>query len=339
MEIPIIYKILPERVVYVERQLPGPGKKNVSAGSKVEPFDILAKAKVRGGVEKVDVCKQLGIDPANLPEFIFVQEGDSVERGQILAEKKSFFNLRSDSVKAPFSSTIESIDWETGSVCLALPKRIAKLGAGVGGEIVDIADDKAFLIKTQAATVKGVYGWGQSCAGTLRIAAQRGESLHANCILPSDEEKILIGGSYLEAEAIKKAEIVGVRGIVVGSVDYPDLDFIKKSEISIMLTEGFGRAEMPEKLFNYLEKSNKIYTLLMPERGNLLVARNPENISYSAVPDKYFRKLEKGDTVEIFSRSLFGRVGKVVDIDFEFATIETQGEQVEVSLRNLGILV
>ncbi len=338
MDVPIIYKILPERTAYVERQLPAAGKRNVSVGDTVEAFDLLGTAKVSGGAEAINICEQLNVESAELPEIISVTEGDQVERGQVLAERSAFFGLRTESVKAPFSSEIDSIDWDNGIISLLLPKRIEKLGAGVSGEIVDIADEKAFLIKTRAAMVKGVTGVGESCAGTLRIAAQREESLHANCILPSDGEKILVGGSYLEAEAIKKAQIVGVSGIVVSSIDFRNLSLVKEANIALMLTEGFGKTQMPKYVFDYLESSNKIYTLLMPERGNLLVAKKVENIDLSGAPTKFFKELEVGDKVQIFSDALFGKVGKVVEINFEFAKIETGDETVRVDLRNLGIL-
>ncbi len=338
MEVPIIYKILPERDVYVERKLPEAGIEKVSVGDRVEPFDILATTKVSGGAEAINVCEQLEVESDKLLEVIKVESGQSINRGQILAKKKGPFGLKSKIISAPFSSTISSIDWELGVISLELPKRIEKLAAGVAGKVVDIVEKKAFLVKARATTVRGVWGWGQSCSGSLRIAAQRGESLHANCILPSDGEKILIGGSFLEAEAIKKAQVVGVSGIVVGGMDYSDLDLIRESDVSVMVTEGFGRTLMLDFVFQFLENSNKIYTLLMPDRGNLLVARNIDSSTVGSHPNVFFKNLEKGDLVQIYSDALFGRTGRVVAADFDSARIESEGEVLSVLVRNLGLL-
>jgi hypothetical protein len=100
---------------------------------------------------------------------------------------------------------------------------------------------------------RGVFGVGGEALGELTTVAESpGEPLTTEMIGEGLRGKVLVGGSIVTIEALRKASKIGVSGIVSGSVDQKDLTEFLGHEIgmgvtgdedinfTLIVTEGFG---------------------------------------------------------------------------------------------------
>ena len=88
-----------------KRILPIPGEVLVTPGQQVASDTVVARAELPGKVHVINVVNQLGILPEDLKEFMVKGEGDSVEKGEVLAENKPLIKWFKSSVTSPIAGT------------------------------------------------------------------------------------------------------------------------------------------------------------------------------------------------------------------------------------------
>ena len=95
------------------------------------PDDSLLKAQIGDSIEigkpfyairvrqekQIDIPKQLGINPNDIFKYFNKVIGDSVKPGEILAEKKSFFGLKT--IVSEYEGNIQKIDHTIGIVTIS----------------------------------------------------------------------------------------------------------------------------------------------------------------------------------------------------------------------------
>lgn len=212
-----------------------------------------------------------------------------------------------------------------------------RLTAGVGGEVVKLLPGKAVLIKTSAVIVRGVVGRGQDSEGEVRIVADYDEPIPLAAVDAECAGDILVGGYVPSLGVFKKAEAVGVKGIVCGGVDFAAF---QKTTLPTLLTEGFGRPPLNRKVFEFLKNVEGRHVFLSPEHGELLVARDTDGEGGEEVAEP-FAELEKGVAVQVFTSAAFGQMGKVVGMGSGEVEVEVEldtGDKIVVAERNLGII-
>ncbi len=232
-----------------------------------------------------------------------------------------------------------------------------RLTAGVGGEVVKLLPGKAVLIKTSAVVVRGVIGKGEDDEGEIRIAAEHNAPIEPSSVDAGCAGDVLVGGFVSSLEVFKKAEAVGVRGIVCGGADFAAF---QKSNLPTLLVEGFGRPPLNRNVFEFLKKVEGRHIFLSPGREELLVARLGEEVEERPETGEVFVTLKEGMEVQIFSASYFlseaknarfsseargsyfGQMGKVAKVLADTVEVvldspEANGKIV-VPGRNLGII-
>ena len=211
-----------------------------------------------------------------------------------------------------------------------------RLTAGVGGEVVKLLLGKAVLIKTSAVIVRGVIGKGEDSEGAIRIVADHNAPIELSSVDAGCAGDVLVGGFVPTLEVFKKAEAVGVRGIVCGGADFAAF---RKSNLPILLVEGFGRPPLNRGVFEFLKKVEGRYVFLSPDHEELLVARLGGEFEDVEETGEVFVKLEKGMEVQIFTSSSFGRIGEVKKIfDDTVELVLDSGDKIVVLGRNVGII-
>jgi hypothetical protein len=103
-----------DAIIRKERRLPIKGEVLVKVGDIVSPTDVVAKAELPGPLTPVRVADRLGIEPRSLPQVMKKRVGESVRKGEVLAEMKSFFGLLKSSVESPVDGVVEFISDVTG---------------------------------------------------------------------------------------------------------------------------------------------------------------------------------------------------------------------------------
>jgi hypothetical protein len=329
------------------RRLPIKGEVLARVGESVAPETVVARAYLPGIMQSVRVSNLLGIDPSEIETVLRVKVGDPVESGQPLAESKGLFGLFRTEVKSPVSGVVETVSDVSGNVGIRQAPTPLDMRAYVSGKISSVLSGEGVVVETFGALVQGIFGVGGERTGVVQVAVNGpGDVLDTAGIGPEMAGKILIGGSNLTGAALKKADGLGVAGIVVGGiVDKELIEFLgydigvaitghEKIQTTLVLTEGFGAIPMAARTFDLLRSlDGRIGSINGATQIRAGVMR-PELIvpgdSAQAVsePDAGFT-LEIGTNIRIIREPYFGELGVVSDLPSQLVTVDS-GAQVRV---------
>lgn len=268
----------------IERRLPLPGEVLVRMGQRVEPEDILARAFLPGTPQIMNVARSLMIPPARVEQAMRREVGNKVNKDDVLARSS---RVGGRSYLAPIGGIITAVDTETGYVTITPDPVAYDLQATVRGLVMDVIPGRGVRIETPAAQVYGVFGLGQERSGVLRLlVTDPSESIAPEMVDARSAYAILIGGSGITAAALRRAVQEQVRGVIIGGIDEQELRAFlgwssldnwragaggwhvpsppagRQSELTIVVTEGFGAQPMSSPLFELLATHDRQEALI-----------------------------------------------------------------------------
>ncbi len=259
-------KVSAHTLILRTRRLPLKGEVLVQVGQVVTPDTIVARASLPGLMQSVKVAAQLGIGADELPGALLVKEGDTVEKGQILAATKAFFGMFKSEAKSPTSGVIETISAVSGNVGVRQAPLPIDLTAYLSGTIAETTPGEGVIVQTEGALIQGIFGIGGERVGEIQVVSKSPNSdLTEAEITPALAGKIIIGGANISGAALRKASDVGVTGIVVGGIIDKDLIAFLGYDIGVaitghenitltlVITEGFGTIAMARRTFELLK--------------------------------------------------------------------------------------
>jgi hypothetical protein len=322
----------------------------VKVGDAVAAEDIVATTSLPGEVEPLNLAGKLGIPPSDIRELLKKKEGDPLEKGEIIAQTKGLFGMFKTVVKSPIKGSLENVSDITGQLILRAPPKKVEIDAYIDGKVVEVIESEGVVIETVATFVQGIFGIGGEAKGIIgKLVQNPNDIVTSDLIKPEHKGKILIGGSFIDSETLKKAAKLGVSGIVVGGIDDQDLRNFLGYDIGVaitgsedigttlMITEGFGKMKMAERTFELLCKQEGKRSsingatqiragVLRPEIVIPLPGEKPE------VTLEASKGLEVGYPVRVIREPHFGAIGTVSQLPSELRTIET-----EAKVRILGV--
>jgi len=256
-----------ETVVTKIRRIPTQGEVLVRKGDLVGPETIVARGTViNPDVREVKIFVQLGVDPEQVIRYMLKEEGDEVKRDEAIAIHRSFFGRSTKICRSPIDGTIEGLSTVSGRALIRGSPILVEVKAHIPGSVAEIIPGEGAVIESKASLIQGVFGIGGETHGELAMAVGApGEALTSDEVVEGDRGKILVGGSLVTLEALRKARKLGMRGIISGSVDQKDLTEFIGHEIgmgitgeedvglTLILTEGFGIHPMEEGTFKLLK--------------------------------------------------------------------------------------
>jgi len=337
-------KVTDKILLTKNRILPLKGEVVVKKGDKVHPDDIVAKTDLPGTVEPTNVANILGLPPEDIGDAMLKKQGDPVKEGETIALSKSFFGLFKSECKAKIAGTIESISQVTGQVLLRGEPIPVTVKAYLEGEVVDVFEKEGVAVAAWGSFVQGIFGIGGETHGEIKVIVPD------NTTILTDKEiddgckgKVIVGGSMVTADAIKKAASVNAAGIVVGGFDDKDLrEFlgydigvaITGSEdigITLIVTEGFGQINMAQKTFDLLKtKEGELACINGATQIRAGVIRPELIIPFAAdvhekIADADYREqgLDIGTPVRVIRHPYFGHLGKVTALPPELMVLES----------------
>lgn len=331
-------------VIRRKRILPLSGQVLKTKGDRVVAEDIVAKADLPGSVETVNVVGRLGIASEDIREFMLKKEGEAVSENEPLAQTKPLLPWFKTVCRSPVSGTIEKVSEVTGQVLIRLKPQPVQIRAYIDGTVVEVFENQGVTVQTSASFIQGIFGVGREKTGTLRIVVKTPEEiLDASQIDQSTKDAILIGGSLVSADAIKRAGEIGVRGIISGGIhartikDYLGYDLgvaITGSEdvpTTLIITEGFGKIKMATRTFDLLtECDGKKSSLSGATQIRAGVIRPeiivPTNAATTSREPAERESLKTGDPVRIIRQPFFGRIGKLAALPPDLTKIETEAK-------------
>jgi hypothetical protein len=273
------------------------------------------------------------------------QVGDTVEEGELIALYTALFGLIKRQVKSPITGTVGSISDLTGQVIFKRKPIPVEINAYILGKVVEIFPREGAVIETSAAFIQGIFGIGGERHGKIRIAVKSPiEVLTPSLINPNDKGVILIGGSMVTTDALKRAVNLGVSCIVVGGIRHNDLAAFMGEEVGVAITgqEELGITLILTEGFGELLMSPSIFSLLCDFEGFNASVNGATQIRSGVMRPEIIISLEEGEeqnaenkrpfgvvsgaSVRIVRQPYFGKIGKVVNIPIELYQLESESK-------------
>jgi hypothetical protein len=231
------------------------------------------------------------------------------------------------------------VDGETGVAIITPDPQATTLPASVRGYVADVTPGSGALIETAAAVIQGAFGIGGEQFGVLRLlVTDRNDPITPDLIDARSAYAIIIGGSSITAEALRKAQQEQVRGVIVGSIEQAEArsflgaalpaDWYSYGQAgasaaqsqptpTVLVTEGFGRHAMAEPIFDLLTRYDRqeafldgATTLVPPIQRPRLVIPLPrlQGGQAAAAP----QELAVGSIVRLVDERYLGQIGRIV---------------------------
>jgi hypothetical protein len=344
-------QISPATRIRVERALPEPGEIVVRVGDRVEASQTIARTRRRGETHVLNVAQILGVTDADLAHMMVKKRGDRVEAGEVLAAKQGFLPFWHKPCRSPVSGRLVAIGF--GWVVIeadsdarpgaSLPESRAadearliaemwNMPALIPGQVVDIRPGRGVTIETMGTQIIGACGLGGEGAGALRVAVDvPTDTLTADDIGMGFNNAVLLGGSNLSSEALKRAIEMKVRGIIVGSIGASVVDLMPDPPLPVVATEGYGHLSMSSHLFDVLRQlegrevflSGKMGRPWNDDRPTVAIPLTKDAAHESVVPADRppVEPPRVGDRVRAVRRPLMGRTGQIGSFTAESRTV------------------
>jgi len=335
------------------RILPIPGEVLVKKGEEVVSSRIIAKTDLPGKVYTVNVVNQLGITPSEIREFMLKKEGGAVSKDEVIAENRPMISWFKTQVRSPINGSIENISNVTGQVLLREPPRPLNLMAYIDGQVEDVIEGQGAIIETLCSFIQGIFGVGGETSGIIEMAVQDpSEVLTKEMIDARFKDRIIVGGSFIDWEAIKRAREAGVKGIIVGGIHDKDLKGLLGYDLGVaitgredigltlIITEGFGKIRMAARTFDLLsEKVGQKASIsgatqiragvirpeiIIPMAGSQESGVRSQEITADLETERF--GLSIGDPVRIIREPYFGLIGEIASLPHELQVIETESK-------------
>ena len=337
-------KVLKKTLFRKERILPLKGKVLVAKGDTLSPDTIIASTNLPGNVQMLKVNNILNIEPRDVVNCLVVKEGDTVKKGDMIAETPGVFGMFKSSVESPVDGTIESISESTGRVVVREAPIPVEVDAYVSGTVDEVIEKEGIILRSDAAFIQGIFGIAGEKRGKLELVSSDSSSeLYAHQITEDMAGKILIGGSFLSLEAYKKAMDCKVAGIVVGGFNYYDLKAVlgydlgvaitgtEKLPTALIVTEGYGSIPMSSATFELLKNNNGNEAsvngatqiragVIRPEIVIPIKGESDAEDSLSKEPEG----IQEGSTVRVIRSPNFGKIGTVTSLPSELNKMESE---------------
>jgi hypothetical protein len=332
------------------RRLPLKGKVLVQEGDQVEPTTIVARTELPGIMQTVRLAENMGIEPSELMSALKVKEGDQIEKGMLLAQTKGLFGLFKNEYRSQVQGTLEFISEKTGHLGVRQPPTPIEKDAYIRGVVKTVIPEEGVIIQCEGALVQGIFGVGGERQGVIAMAcASPDAALTGAQITPAHQGKIVVGGSNVSLDALKRAAEVGAAGIVVGGVVDRDLiEYLRMAlndpnydigvaitgqepiSFTLVITEGFGTIRMAERTFQLLRSlEGKTASINGATQIRAGVIR-PEVI----VPLSLGGEIEAqaasggelaiGTPIRVIREPYFGILGSVTDLPAELVQVESE---------------
>lgn len=170
--------------------------------------------------ETVAVTKVFKISPAQISEVMVKKIGEQVEKGEVLAEKKSLFGK--SVLKSPISGRVVEISQVLGEVTLAKGERPMTILSPVKGRVKEIRPTEIQLEFTGEVFQGKESGGEQACGVVENVAAEVGI-----LELPSAVKKKILVAQNFSPAVLAKAWALEAAGVIsLGFPAPPPLSFL-----------------------------------------------------------------------------------------------------------------
>lgn len=343
--------ILPLTTIERERVLPVSGKVTTKLNQKVSPTDVIAEATWSREHVLIDVARTLGISTNAADRIIRVKVDEKVSEGAEIAIGKGIIPR---TIRAPRSGRVVAAGG--GQVLMETGDASIQLRAGIPGTIVHIVPNRGAVIRTVGALIQGTWGNGRIDTGPLlNLTENPDDVLTASRLDVSLRGSIILAGLLKDAEALRAAAEVPVRGLILSSISPGLLPAAQQMRFPILAIDGFGQIPMNSAAYKLLTSNAKRDVTLNAEAFNRYTGVRPEIIiplpvTQEPPPPTDMETLEAGKTVRMRRAPHAGQIGTLTRLRPGLSSLPSglrapaadvkleNGEQILVPLVNLEIV-
>lgn len=270
---PVVVRDYELRVV---RRLPGTGDVKIRAGERIKADHVLARTDPKLTAVKISVTDQLGVAPQEISKHLMKPVGSTFGAGEALARSRK--GLRNVVVASPIAGTLISVDSDTGMAHIA-PGGGGEFRSMIAGDVEFVDGKQSVAIRSVGSRLFGIVGLGRPVTGVISVVATSpGDEFQASKVTAGMSGKIVVGGAWASAGAIKKLAEVGAAGLITGG--FVDREVVaslgvqaedrlapwrmKPNDqsigeeftpgVSLMATEGFGQLPIHPRSFALLQE-------------------------------------------------------------------------------------
>lgn len=236
-----------------ERLLPISGTVLARLNQKVNSTDVIAETNWAREHVLLDVARTLRVTPNVADRLVKCKVDDRIAASAEIAVGKGLFPR---SVRAPREGRVVAVGG--GQVLMEVGESKIELRAGIPGTIIEIIPNRGAVIQTSGALVQGVWGNGRIDSGMLVNIAEKPDGvLTAGRLDVSLRGSILLAGMVNDAETLKTAADLPVRGLILSSLPISLIQTAREMRFPIMVTDGFGVLPMNSTAFKLLSTNAK----------------------------------------------------------------------------------
>lgn len=346
-----VHHILPLTTIVRERLLPVKGKVLAHMNQKVSPTDIVAEASWAREHIFLDVARTLNLSPDAADRLMRCKTGDRVPAGAVIAVGRG---VLPKTIKSPSEGRVVAAGG--GQVLIEAGESRMELRAGISGIVMQMIPERGVVIQTAGALVQGVWGNGRVDTGVMSNLAEKSDTLLTTDRLDvSLRGSVLVAGQVRDAETLRAAQELPVRGLIVGCL-YPSLlPTAREMRYPIVVTDGFGSMPMNAAAYRLISTNAKREATLNAEVFDRYGGMRPEVIIPLPVTTEPAQPHDveafaPGQTVRMRRQPAVGSIGIITALREGLTTFPSglrapaaeikleNGEQILVPLPNLEVV-
>lgn len=309
---PVIH-ILGLTTIQRERLLPVPGEVLVRLNQRVSASDVVAEARWAREHVLLDVARKLGVSTGAADRMVRCKAGDELAANALIASGSGLFPRE---VRAPREGRVAVVGG--GRVLLEVGETNVQLRAGLPGLIMQIVPGRGVVIQTAGALIQGLWGNGRVETGLLVNLMENPDSpLEAARLDVSLRGSIILGGAVHDAQALRAAAELPVRGLILSSLSPALIPMALQMRYSILIMDGFGKLPMNSAAYRLLTTNAQREVTLNAEMPNRYSGARPEVIIplpvsvEPALPNEV-ETFAPGQQVRLRASPNFGKIASLV---------------------------
>ena len=332
-----VLHVLPLATIIRERTLPVAGKVNVHVNQRVNPTDVIAEASFAREHVLLDVARSFAVNPTAADKMIKVNPGDRVQQGALIAESRG---LIPRTIKAPRAGRVMVVG--SGQVLMEVGDTRIELRAGLPGVVTQVLHERGVVIRTAGALIQGVWGNGRIDNGLMVSLLEKPDDvLSAERLDVSLRGSVILGGHVRDAETLRAAAELPVRGLILSSLLSPLIVTAYQMRYPILVTDGFGAMPMNSAAFRLLTTNNKREATVNAEHFDRYSGNRPEVIiplpvSSDPPEPNNFEAFAVGQTVRLRRPPNAGMIGTLSELPAGLSQLPSglRAPAAEVKLEN-----
>lgn len=294
-----------------ERLLPEPGDLVAGPGQEVTPVQVVARTRRPTRFRIVPASELWHISPAEVEEYLVVEDGMPVAAGDVLLEKKQFWGKKQ--LESPIAGTFFGVN--NGRLILQQYEWF-ELRALVNARVVNAIPKRGIVLEIIGAQIQGVWGSGKEGYGRLHLATSGKSKTLASDEISEAENSIIVAGVVSNPDILLQLQRQGASGLIAGSLTANVLDKAVKFDLPIIVTDGIGTQGLSQTIFDLLRDYEGADVALFARQpdywGNRpeIIISHDKSTGALATPDP-LQPLKVGQRVRILRAPYQNQVGEI----------------------------